>query len=296
MGNHSKCNGCGELDEFCACKPVAPSEPNPSNSGELEAAPSVSEQDERAPCTHCGRSPGDRCDECEHCPANTVSEQNERARWKADYKARHGGPGFPLSTCLTTERAQESWATWQARAALNQSAQATQGDTNEATPNTCYKGWTVENLYREVERLSAQAAPVCAKCGKPRSDHSGAPPMLWCRTAVVGQTFEPCAQAAQGGGGQAEPGIYVSYSDDAAVDLFAAAMKSKMAASRAKGRGGWHDPDDCPAERLQTMLINHLAKGDPVDVANFAMMLWNRGEPVAANPAPSAALFRQDEK
>jgi hypothetical protein len=30
------------------------------------------------------------------------------------------------------------------------------------------------------------------------------------------------------------------------------------------------------------MLIAHLAKGDPIDVANFAMMLWNRGERTSA--------------
>lgn len=80
---------------------------------------------------------------------------------------------------------------------------------------------------------------------------------------------------------QAEAGVYAPYGDDAAVDLFAAAMQSKMAASRAKGRSGWNDPEDCPAERLQSMLIEHLAKGDPVDVANFCMMLWNRNESTA---------------
>lgn len=78
-----------------------------------------------------------------------------------------------------------------------------------------------------------------------------------------------------------------SHPDDLAVDRFAAAMKAKMAASRAKGRNGWDNPDLCPAERLQGMLLDHLAKGDPVDIGNFAMMLWNRGEPVAA-AAPAA--------
>jgi hypothetical protein len=77
--------------------------------------------------------------------------------------------------------------------------------------------------------------------------------------------------------------------DDAAVDRFAAAMKTKMAASRAKGRSGWDNEALCPASRLQDMLIEHLAKGDPVDVGNFAMMLWNRGERVAA-PAQAGEL------
>jgi hypothetical protein len=66
--------------------------------------------------------------------------------------------------------------------------------------------------------------------------------------------------------------------DDAAVDRFAAAMKAKLANQRAKGYGGWDVPDQCPAERLQTMLVDHITKGDPVDVGNFAMMLFCRGE------------------
>jgi hypothetical protein len=94
-------------------------------------------------------------------------------------------------------------------------------------------------------------------------------------------------QAAPEAPTEPEHGLYVAYGDDAAVDLFANAMKAKMAASRAKGRSGWHAPEDCPTERLQGMLIEHLAKGDPVDIGNFAMMLWNRGERVAAPEAPA---------
>ena len=86
-----------------------------------------------------------------------------------------------------------------------------------------------------------------------------------------------------------------AHPDDAAVDRFATAMKEKMAASRAKGRNGWDNEALCPAGRLQSMLIDHLAKGDPVDVGNFAMMLWNRGEPVAA-PAKAGDAPATDEK
>jgi hypothetical protein len=70
--------------------------------------------------------------------------------------------------------------------------------------------------------------------------------------------------------------------DDIAVQLFADAMKSKMAKARANGRDGWNNAAICPTERLQTMLLEHIAKGDPVDVANFCMMLWTRGAPVAS--------------
>lgn len=67
------------------------------------------------------------------------------------------------------------------------------------------------------------------------------------------------------------------HSDDVAVDRFAAAMKAKLAQKRAEGRGGWDDPEQCPVERLAELLHKHVSTGDPIDVANFAMMLWCRG-------------------
>jgi len=70
--------------------------------------------------------------------------------------------------------------------------------------------------------------------------------------------------------------------DDLAVDAFAEAMKAKMAAARAKGRGGWEDPVQCTADDLSRMLRDHVEKGDPRDVANFCMMLHQRGEAIAA--------------
>lgn len=64
--------------------------------------------------------------------------------------------------------------------------------------------------------------------------------------------------------------------DDLAVDRFAAAMRAKMAKQRAKGYGGWDDPAQCTDESLADKLMTHTQKGDPVDVANFAMMLHQR--------------------
>ena len=91
--------------------------------------------------------------------------------------------------------------------------------------------------------------------------------------AVEAMLSEPAARAQVG-----EP-------DDIAVDRFAAAMKEKMAAARAKGRGGWDGPT-CNAQLLSDMLRDHVAKGDPRDVADFCMMLWNRGESIQPAPAP----------
>ena len=66
--------------------------------------------------------------------------------------------------------------------------------------------------------------------------------------------------------------------DDMAVDRFAAEMKAKLAAARAKGRDGW---EACDPATLSTMLREHVEKGDPRDVANFAMFLWSLGAPIA---------------
>ena len=60
--------------------------------------------------------------------------------------------------------------------------------------------------------------------------------------------------------------------DDTAVKLFAVAMKQKMALSRAKGREEWRK---CSTDELWEMLREHVTKGDPVDVANIAMMIWH---------------------
>lgn len=68
--------------------------------------------------------------------------------------------------------------------------------------------------------------------------------------------------------------------DDAAVNAFARAMTDKMARSRAKGRGGWQS---CAVQDLWQMLREHVEKGDPVDVANLAMMIWHNAQKEPAN-------------
>ena len=70
--------------------------------------------------------------------------------------------------------------------------------------------------------------------------------------------------------------------DDAAVDRFAAAMKAKLRKKRQEGRAGWQF---MASEQLSALLHEHVRKGDPVDVANLAMMLHQNGqviEPPAA--------------
>jgi hypothetical protein len=66
---------------------------------------------------------------------------------------------------------------------------------------------------------------------------------------------------------QAEP-----HPDDIAVDRFADAMKQKLKHAREqKGRHGW---EACQPEYLAKLMVEHLAKGDMRDIANFAMMIW----------------------
>ncbi len=82
--------------------------------------------------------------------------------------------------------------------------------------------------------------------------------------------------------------------DDAAIDRFAAAMKAKMAAARAKGRSGWDSETACSDLSLARSLVNHIFKGNAgtfEDVASFAMMLHQRNaDPVVLQYAASADL------
>jgi hypothetical protein len=62
-----------------------------------------------------------------------------------------------------------------------------------------------------------------------------------------------------------------SHRDDIAVDRFAAAMKNKLAKKREEGRSGW---ETATPEYLSKLLLDHVAKADPIDVGNFCMMLF----------------------
>lgn len=74
--------------------------------------------------------------------------------------------------------------------------------------------------------------------------------------------------------------------DDAAVDRFAASMKDKLNKKRQEGRGGWQS---MTAEQLSALLHEHVHKGDPLDVANLAMMLHQNGQRIEQRPAPDVA-------
>jgi hypothetical protein len=75
--------------------------------------------------------------------------------------------------------------------------------------------------------------------------------------------------------------IQEPHPDDLAVDAFAEAMKQKLAKKREQGYSGWWDKAECPTEFLIEKLIEHVRKGDPVDMANFCMFLFSRSEVTA---------------
>ena len=68
------------------------------------------------------------------------------------------------------------------------------------------------------------------------------------------------------------------HEDDIAIEKFCKAMSEKMKKSRQKGRSGWQE---CDPDIFSAMLREHIEKGDPLDVANFCMMLWNIGVPIS---------------
>ncbi len=70
------------------------------------------------------------------------------------------------------------------------------------------------------------------------------------------------------------------HADDIAVDQFAAAMKAKLAACRAKGRSGWSNPGDPTDAQLAQLMTQCMTKGNAgtfEDVANYCMFLHQRG-------------------
>lgn len=72
--------------------------------------------------------------------------------------------------------------------------------------------------------------------------------------------------------------------DNEHVDNFAEKMKQKMQISAEKGRSGWDNPKECSIEFLSALLVDHVFKGDPVDVANLAMMISERNESIRLVP------------
>ena len=98
--------------------------------------------------------------------------------------------------------------------------------------------------------------------------------------------------------------------DDQGLLRFAGAMARKLNRKREEGRGGWNkepytvQPDrgdrvwrgGCTVADLRRMLREHIEKGDPVDIANFCMMIWNREHPEDVDPWEASAATDEGAK
>lgn len=58
-----------------------------------------------------------------------------------------------------------------------------------------------------------------------------------------------------------------------AVDNFTEEMKKKLRSKSHAGKHGWADPNWKKKDIIQ-QLRKHITKGDPVDIANYALFLW----------------------
>jgi hypothetical protein len=78
--------------------------------------------------------------------------------------------------------------------------------------------------------------------------------------------------------------------DQLGLARFSKAMRDKLAKKRSEGRSGWNYPPHngygTTVKRLRRMMADHVAKGDPIDIANFCMMIWNRENPGPTKRGP----------
>jgi hypothetical protein len=64
----------------------------------------------------------------------------------------------------------------------------------------------------------------------------------------------------------------------ALVDAFAAKMKERFLARIHEGKRGWDDPNQVSDEALKFSMASCAELGELVDMANYAVMIWNREE------------------
>ena len=69
----------------------------------------------------------------------------------------------------------------------------------------------------------------------------------------------------------------------ACSESFGAAILSKVTQKQAEGKHGWADPDWTQEDKLRLLKL-HIDKGDMVDVAIFAMFIWNAQD--VSSPKP----------
>jgi len=63
--------------------------------------------------------------------------------------------------------------------------------------------------------------------------------------------------------------------DELLVDAVMHEMRKKLKKKRQDGRGGWFGPN-CSNAGLREILLEHIDKGDPIDIINLAAMIMVR--------------------
>lgn len=82
--------------------------------------------------------------------------------------------------------------------------------------------------------------------------------------------------------------------DTEALALFTGKMHERLALARKKGKYGWDLPSGCTVGSLARLLMLNVASGDHVSVANYAMMLEQRGTDSSVLPDALAYYVRQE--
>lgn len=126
-----------------------------------------------------------------------------------------------------------------------------------------YNGNTVSYMYSKAKNYGNVVCAAHNLIGKPGHVLDTLKALIAERDALLDQKLAWISSAS-------------SHPDDFAIDKFATALKAKMALGRKRGRNGWNDPMLCSVDSLRRLLVESVGKGDPVDVGNFAMMLFNR--------------------
>lgn len=64
--------------------------------------------------------------------------------------------------------------------------------------------------------------------------------------------------------------------DSEGLDIFVAAMSLRLREKRAEGRGGWWNESQCSTMHLRDLFMKAVERGNMVDIANYAMMIYCR--------------------
>ena len=132
--------------------------------------------------------------------------------------------------------------------------------------NLCIFGfWTDGSVKRRLEKRYDEAVVL----QRIKLDQSLA---ISLKTTLLKLSLQPqVVQAVLTG---ADGKVVVSHPDDAAIDMYATALKARLRAERESGAGGWETGD---LTFMKDALRSNADSSDWLDVGNYAAFLWNRG-------------------